>query len=186
MNALLARLLVVLTALSVLGWLTWALSAWYLYRVRARRFARDVELLRPVAVARDRDWFAACLEELHASVERDLATSAGVRVGGELWRQDDRLAAEAAEPRPGALRAEIPEDGGGLFEGQRGVRAVAHQHADLQRVPDDGMGREIHHADPDAHGEAPHQEQDARAGRGGAGCRVPVDGTGGKTLLPPE
>ncbi|WP_042364668.1 hypothetical protein [Streptacidiphilus neutrinimicus] len=186
MNELLARLLVVLTALSVLGWLTWALSAWHLYRMRTRRFARDVELLRPAAAARDRDWFATCLEELHASVERDLATSVGIRVGAELWRQDDRLSAEAAEARPGPPRPEVPEDGRDLSERQRGVGAVAHQHADLERVPGDGMGREIHHANADTHARAPHEEQDARAGRGGAGCRVPGDGTGGKTLLPPE
>jgi hypothetical protein len=42
------------------------------------------------------------------------------------------------------------------------------------------------HANPDAHGRAPHAEQDARAGRGGAGCRAPGDGTGGQTLLPQE
>ncbi|WP_042380696.1 hypothetical protein [Streptacidiphilus melanogenes] len=186
MNELLARLLVVLTGLSVLGWLTWALSAWHLCRIRSRRFARDVELLRPVAAARDRDWFATCLEELHASVERDLATSAGIRVSGDFRWQDDRFAAEAAEARPGAPRPEIPEDGRDLSQRQRVVRAVAHQHADLQWVPGDGMGREIHHANPDTHAGAPHEEQDTRTGRDGAGCRVPGDGTGGKTLLPPE
>jgi hypothetical protein len=183
MNELLARLLVVLTALSVLGWLTWALSAWHLCRVRARRFARDVEMLRPVAAARDRDWFATCLEQLHNSVEREFAASAGVGVHGEFRWKDDLVAAEAAEARPGALRPEIAEDRRDLGE-RRGVRPLAHLHADFQRVPDDGVGRRSHHANPDAHRRAPHEEQDVWAGRGGTGHHVPGRRNRGKDATP--
>jgi hypothetical protein len=186
MNALLAHLLVVLTALSVLGWLTWAASAWHVCRIRARRFARDVDLLRPAAAERERDWFAACLEELHAAVEHDLAASAGARVHSEFGWQDDRFAAEAPEPRPGAYRSQVHEDGCDLSERQRRLCSAADQHADIQRIPGDGMVRHTRHANPDTHGRAPHEEQDARARRGGVVRRVPGDGTGGQTLLPHE
>jgi hypothetical protein len=189
-NALLARLLVALTALSALGWLVWAVSAWHVCRVRSRRFARDIELLCPAAAEREREWFAACLDELHTAVQRDLAASepasAGVRVHRELGRQDNRLAAEAPEARPGAPRPQVTEDGPDLSECQGWVRPAADQHADLQRIPDDGAGRGIRHANPDTHERAPHEEQDARAGRGGVVRRVPGDGTGGQTLLPHE
>ncbi|MEY9956214.1 hypothetical protein [Streptacidiphilus sp. MAP5-52] len=176
MNTLLLWVLAGLTGVAALGTLAWAVTAWHVTRLQARRFAYRVDLLRPASSSADRDWFEDCLARLHDSVDLavDLTADAPSTVGRapEGTGQPQRLAAEAERPVGGSpVRAEVAEDGADLGERGPDGGPGPDLDGDFDRVPGDSLGCDVCHANVDTHGHVP-REGGGRAGRGGVCCRA--------------